>query len=64
MLLDLTDNLDLDLAVLAIPLLAGNSDLPANLALPGNLVDKLDLLDLVGNLNKDLMQKTSSLEVE
>ena len=59
MFLDLTDNLDRDLAVLAILLLADNSALPANLG----LVDNLDLLDnpaLADNLNKDLMQKTSS----
>tara|TARA_B100000029_G_scaffold7092_1_gene7502 strand:+ start:518 stop:685 length:168 start_codon:yes stop_codon:yes gene_type:complete len=55
--LDLTDNLNLDLAVLAILLLADNSALLDNLAL-------LDNPALADNLNKDLMQKTSSLEVE
>ena len=54
MLLDLTDNLDLDLAVLAILLLADNSALLDNLAL-------LDNPALADNLNKDLMHKTFSL---
>ena len=54
MLLDLTDNLNLDLAVLAILLLADNSALLDNLAL-------LDNPALADNLNKDLMHKTFSL---
>tara|TARA_Y100001970_G_scaffold80766_1_gene102521 strand:+ start:568 stop:741 length:174 start_codon:yes stop_codon:yes gene_type:complete len=52
--LDLTDNLDRDLAVLAILLLADNSALLDNLAL-------LDNPALADNLNKDLMHKTFSL---